>query len=150
MADRKTIEQIYGQVTRAAILGLLVNPLLGGVKLIGGITGNSFALIADAVNSIGDVVTTLVVLFELRVAKRPADDEHSYGHTRAEGIAASNVAILVIISAVFVGTEAVQRITVQHEIPPTWTLWIAGANVLIKEGLYIKCELENVPDRRRL
>jgi len=128
--------ELYKDVTRAAVLGLGVNLLLGITKLVGGIIGHSFALIADAVNSIGDVVTTVVVLFALRVAQRPADAEHPYGHTRAEGIAASNVALLVMISALLVGWEAIQRLTIQHEIPPLWTLWIAGANVLIKEGLY--------------
>lgn len=136
MTDRNSIAHVYAQVTRAAVLGLVVNLLLGVVKLIGGIIGHSFALIADAVNSIGDVVTTVAVLFALRVAQRPADAEHPYGHTRAEGIAASNVALLIIVSAMFVGWEAIQRINVQHGIPPIWTLWIAGANVLIKEGLY--------------
>ncbi len=136
MADRTSILHTYADVTRAAVLGLLVNLSLGIVKLVGGIVGNSFALIADAVNSIGDVVTTAVVLFALRVAQRPADAEHPYGHTRAEGIAASNVALLVIISALMVGWEAIRRTTVQHAIPPIWTLWIAGANILIKEVLY--------------
>lgn len=136
LSDRNSVSELYAEVTRAAALGLVVNLFLGLVKLIGGVVGNSFALIADAVNSIGDVVTTVVVLFALRIAQRPADAEHPYGHTRAEGIAASNVALLVIASAVLVGWEAIQRIYVQHEIPPTWTLWIAGANVLIKEGLY--------------
>jgi cation diffusion facilitator family transporter len=114
----------------------VVNLLLSVVKLVGGIMGNSFALLADAVNSIGDVITTVVVLFALRIAQRPADAEHPYGHTRAEGIAASNVALLVIISALAVGWEATQRITLDHDIPPVWTLWIAGANIIIKEGLY--------------
>jgi cation diffusion facilitator family transporter len=136
VAERKSISHLYTEVTRAAILGLVVNLSLGIVKLVGGIVGNSFALIADAVNSIGDVVTTVVVLFALRVAQRPADIEHPYGHTRAEGIAASNVAMLIIVSALLVGWEAIQRISTQHAIPPAWTLWIAGANVLIKEGLY--------------
>ncbi len=136
LADRTSISHTYAAVTRAAVLGLVVNLSLGIVKLIGGIVGNSFALIADAVNSIGDVVTSMVVLFALRVAQRPADAEHPYGHTRAEGIAASNVALLVIISALMVGWEAIRRFTVQHDIPPIWTLWIAGANILIKEGLY--------------
>jgi len=136
LTDRNSVSHLYAEVTRAAVIGLLVNLLLGIVKLVGGIIGNSFALIADAVNSIGDVVTTAVVLFALRVAQRPADAEHPYGHTRAEGIAASNVALLVTISAVYVGWEALRRITVQHDIPPAWALWIAGANVLIKEGLY--------------
>jgi cation diffusion facilitator family transporter len=136
VATRKDVAELYKDVTGAAIVGLVVNLLLGVIKLSGGIIGNSFALIADAVNSIGDVVTTLVVLFALRVAQRPADAEHPYGHTRAEGIAASNVALLVVISALLVGWEAIQRINMQHAIPPVWTLWIAGGNFLIKEGLY--------------
>lgn len=126
----------YREVTRAACIGLVANLLLGIVKLIGGILGSSFALIADSVNSLGDSITTVVVLFALRIAQRPPDKEHPYGHTRAEGIAASNVALLVIISAVVVAWEAVQRISVPHGIPPAWTLWIAGGNVAIKEGLY--------------
>lgn len=127
---------LYQEVTRAALLGLVVNLALGLAKLIGGVVGSSFALIADAVNSLGDVVTTLVVLYAFRVAQLPADAEHPYGHTRAEGIAASNVAVLIIVSALLVGWEAVQRITMPHDVPPVWTLWIAGANVIIKEALY--------------
>lgn len=136
MIDRNSVSTLYREVTHAALLGLAVNLLLGVVKLVGGILGHSFALIADAVNSIGDVVTTLVVLFALRVAQRPPDAEHPYGHSRAEGIAASNVAILMIVSALLVGWEAIQRLSNVNLAPPVWTLWIAGANVIIKEGLY--------------
>ena len=92
--------------------------MLGVVKLVGGIVGSSFALISDAVNSLGDVFMSLVVLFALRVAQRPPDEEHPYGHTRAEAIAGSNVGLLVIVSAIFVGVEALQRFPVPHELPP--------------------------------
>ncbi len=136
MIDRNSVSMLYREVTQAALLGLVVNLLLGAVKLIGGIMGHSFALIADAINSIGDVVTTLVVLIALRVAQRPADAEHPYGHSRAEGIAASNVALLIIVSALLVGWEAIHRISSADTIPPAWTLWIAGANAIIKEGLF--------------
>ncbi|WP_417383390.1 cation diffusion facilitator family transporter [Gimesia sp.] len=136
MADRNSIAETYAEVIRAAMYGLAANLFLGVVKLAGGIIGNSFALIADAVNSIGDVLSTLVVLIALHYAQRPADEEHPYGHTRAEGIAASNVAIVIIISALYVGWEAVQRLTTEHGIPPVWTLWIAGGNIVIKEVLY--------------
>lgn len=118
------------------MLGLVINLALGVVKLVGGIVGSSFALISDAVNSLGDVFMSLVVLFALRVAQRPPDAEHPYGHTRAEAIAGSNVALLVIVSALLVGWEAIQRISVPHDLPPLWTLWIAAGNVLIKEALY--------------
>jgi cation diffusion facilitator family transporter len=136
LTDGNSAAELYRDVTQAAYLGLGANLLLGLVKLIGGIVGNSFALIADAVNSLGDVVTTLAVLFALKVAQRPADAEHPYGHTRAEGIAATNVAVLVILSALLVGWEAIQRFSMEHNMPPVWTLWIAGANIIIKEGLY--------------
>lgn len=119
------------------MLGLVVNLLLGVVKLVGGIVGSSFALISDAVNSLGDVFMSLVVLYALRIAQRPPDPEHPYGHTRAEAIAGSNVALLVIVSALLVGWEAIQRINVQHPLPPVWTLWIATGNVLIKEAMYL-------------
>lgn len=127
---------LYRDATRAAQLGLFINLGLGAVKLAGGIIGHSFALISDAVNSLGDVFTSLVVLFALKIAQRPPDAEHPYGHSRAEAVAGSNVAVLVIVSALFVGWEAIQRIDVRHGLPPVWTLWIAAANVLIKESLY--------------
>jgi cation diffusion facilitator family transporter len=131
-----TISDIYKRVVRAAVLSLLLNLVLGAAKLIGGMVSGSFALIADSINSLGDVVSTIVVLVALHVAQRPADKEHPYGHTRAEAIAASNVAVLIIVSAVLVMGEALSRITEQHGIPPAWTLWIAGCNIVIKEALF--------------
>lgn len=136
MTENSSARPVYRKVTQAALLGLAVNLALGIVKLVGGIVGNSFALISDAVNSLGDSLASVVVLGALWYAQQPADKEHPYGHTRAEAVAASNVALLIIISALFVGWEAITRLTIQHELPPVWTLWIAGANVLIKEGLY--------------
>ncbi len=105
-------------------------------KLIGGLISSSFALISDAVNSLGDVLTNASVLFALSLAQKPADEDHPYGHTRAEAIAAVNVALLLIVSAVWVAGEAIVRLKVPHQLPPLWALWIAGANVLIKEALY--------------
>jgi len=127
---------LYRTATQATLLGLAVNLTLGVVKLVGGLAGNSFALLSDAVNSLGDCLTSIVVLFALRVAQCPADDEHPYGHTRAEAIAATNVAVVIVLSALMIGWEAVQRLGSVHAAPPMWTLWIAGANVLIKESLY--------------
>lgn len=131
-----TLDSIYRSAFLAALLGLGVNLALGVIKLLAGLVGHSFALISDAVNSFGDVFASLVVLLALYVARRPADEEHPYGHTRAEAIAGANVALLIILSALYVGWEAVQRLDLWHEVPPVWTLWIAGANVLIKESLY--------------
>jgi cation diffusion facilitator family transporter len=144
MPPRAPDASIYREVTRAALLGLAVNSGLGAVKLVGGFISGSFVLISDALNSLGDVFTSIIILFALRVAQRPPDAEHPYGHSRAEAIAASNVALLLIVSALAIGWEAIRRLTVMHDLPPTWTLWIAGANVVIKESLYrYKVEVGN-------
>ncbi len=127
---------LYREVTRAAALGLAVNVGLGVVKLIGGFVSGSFALISDALNSWGDVFTSIIILIALRVAQRPPDAEHPYGHTRAEAIAGSNVALLIVLSALAIGWEAIHRFGVVHDLPPAWTLWIAAANVIVKESLY--------------
>lgn len=121
---------------RAALLGLVINLLLGVIKFVGGTLGHSFALISDAINSLGDSLTSIVVVFALWYAQRPPDEEHPYGHTRAEAAAASNVALLIVISALYVGFHALTRLREAHQIPPIWTLWIAGSNVVIKEALY--------------
>jgi cation diffusion facilitator family transporter len=134
--DNVAAKTLYAHATRAAWLGFGVNLTLGVVKLIGGIVGRSFALISDAINSLGDTLTSIVVLAALRYAQMPADEEHPYGHTRVEAVAASNIALLIVLSALYVGWEAITRLTDRHPGPPIWTLWIAGANVLIKEGLY--------------
>ncbi len=118
------------------MVGLVINLALGLVKLVGGIAGSSFALISDAINSLGDSLTSAVVVFALWFAQRPPDDEHPYGHTKAEAIAASNVALVVIVSALYIGWEAIHRWTIPHDIPPVWTLWIAGFNVFVKEWLF--------------
>jgi len=129
-------QELYRDASRAAFLGLAVNLTLGIVKLVGGIVGASFALTTDAINSLGDSLTSVVVLFGLWVAQKPADEEHPYGHTRAEAVAGANVAMIIIVSALFMGWEALQRFTAAHSLPPVWTLWIAGGNVVVKEFLY--------------
>ena len=136
MSSRPSRESLYRDATRAALLGLLINLVLGAVKLVGGIVANSFALLTDAFNSIGDCLTSAVVLIALSFARRPADDQHPYGHTRAEAIAGSNVALIIILTALYLGWEAIWRLPVQHAPPPNWALWIAGGNVVIKEALY--------------
>jgi cation diffusion facilitator family transporter len=135
--DEHGKHHLYREAVQATWLGLAINLLLGCAKLIGGLVGQSFALISDAVNSLGDVFTSVAVLVAFRVAQKPADAEHPYGHTRAEAIAGSNVAVLVMVSALLVGWGALLGMPGHaHEIPPVWTLAIAGANVVIKEGLY--------------
>ena len=128
---------LYGEAVWATTLGLVVNLVLGGAKLVGGLVGGSLAMVSDAVNSLGDVFTSAAVLTAFRVAQKPADAEHPYGHTRAEAIAGSNVAVLVIASALLVAWNTIRSFPPEVEAaPPWWTLLIAGGNVAVKEALY--------------
>jgi cation diffusion facilitator family transporter len=129
-------EALYRRATAAAWLGFSVNLLLGAVKLVGGLFSGSFGLLSDALHSLGDALTSGVVLFAFRFAQRPPDAEHPYGHTRAEAIAGSNVALLLIVSALAVGWEAVQHWHDPHEPPPVWALGIAAGSIAIQEALF--------------
>ena len=131
-----TAESNYRVAIRATLIGLGVNCTLGIVKLVGGVLGQSFALISDSVNSLGDSVASIVTILALRYAQLPPDKEHPYGHTRAEAIAGLFIAVLILASAFYVGWEAIARMGDDHPLPPFWTLWIAAANVAIKESLY--------------
>jgi cation diffusion facilitator family transporter len=130
--------ELYREAVWATSLGLVVNLGLGAAKLAGGLVGGSLALVSDAVNSLGDVFASAAILLAFRVAQKPADAEHPYGHTRAEAIAGSNVAVLVIVSALMVGWEAIRSFPPESAKlpPPLWTLAIAAGNVAIKEALY--------------
>ncbi|MCP3902556.1 MAG: cation transporter [Planctomycetes bacterium] len=130
------ISSLYGRARAAAAFGLALNLVLAVVKLAAGILGHSIALVADAVNSIGDGLTSGMILYALGVAQRPPDSEHPYGHSRAESIAALSVAVVIGLSAVGVAVEAVRSLQSAHLLPPVWTLWIAAGNAVIKEGAY--------------
>lgn len=127
---------LYSRAVRATLIGLVVNLGLGVTKLIAGWVGGSFALISDAINSLGDSLSSVVTLGALWYAQTPADDEHPYGHTRVEAVAGAYIAILILITGLYLGVEAVSRLTETRAVPPLWTLWVAGINVGIKEALY--------------
>lgn len=127
---------VYARAERGALIGLAANFLLAGGKLAAGILSGSFALLADAINSMGDVVTSTLVLGSLRFAQRPPDDEHPYGHTRMEAIAGAIVSTLMVAGAGAIAWEAVLRMGRSHPAPPAWTLWVAGLTAVLKESLF--------------
>src|SRR6478752_3276191 len=106
-------------------VGLLVNLLLVLVKLLAGIFGNTYALIADAAESSMDIVSSVIVWTGLSIAATPPDEEHPFGHGRAEALAGAAVALLLILAAVGVAAAAVQEIVTPHEPPKPFTLFVA-------------------------
>ena len=136
MTNAESISSLYRSARTAVWVGLAVNLVLALVKLVAGIVGHSIALIADAVNSAGDGLSSGVILYALGVAQRPADREHPYGHSRAESIAALSIAVLIGASAIGIAIESLRSLGRSHPVPPVWTLWIAAGNAILKEFMY--------------
>lgn len=130
------IHDLYGQGRRAAFWGVAVTLTLGAAKLAGGTLGHSVALLSDAVHSLGDALASAAVWGALLWAQQPADREHPYGHARAEAVAGCNVALLLVLSGLWVGWEALSTINVPAPPPAVYTLAIAAASVLLNELLF--------------
>jgi cation diffusion facilitator family transporter len=123
---------------RAAQLGLLVNALLVVIKFVAGILGNSYALIADAVESSTDIFSSLIVWGGLYVASRSPDESHPYGHGKAESLAAAVVSLMLLGAAVSIAIVAVREIHTPHHAPNPFTLVVLGVVVVVKEFLFRK------------
>jgi cation diffusion facilitator family transporter len=121
---------------RATFVGLVVNTLLSGGKLAAGILGHSHALIADAIESLVDVFSSLVVWRGMVIAAEPADEDHPYGHGKAEPIAAAVVSGVLLLAALWIAIIAIREIAEPHTAPAPFTLAVLLAVVIIKEGLF--------------
>jgi cation diffusion facilitator family transporter len=121
---------------QTAQLGLLVNTVLAVVKLVAGILGNAYVLIADAVESSADVMSSLVVWRGLRIASRDADEEYPFGYGKAEPLAAAVVALMLLGAAAGIAVEAVREIRTPHHTPAAFTLVVLILVVIVKEVLF--------------
>ena len=121
---------------QSAQLGMFVNALLAACKLVAGIVGNTYALIADAVESTADIFASLVVWGGLRVASRNPDEDYPFGYGKAESLAAGFVAIMLIAAAVGIAFEAIREIRTPHHTPAAWTLIVLVAVFIIKYVLF--------------
>ena len=117
---------------RAAQTGILINAALAGIKLVAGIVGNTYALVADAVESMADIFGSLIVWGGLHVASLPADEDHPFGHGKAEALAAMVVSLMLLGAAAGIGIEAVKEIRTPHATPAAWTLAVLVGVVAVK------------------
>ncbi len=131
-----SMHEYYRQGRRAAFWGVVVALTLGVIQFLGGWFGGSVALMSDAFHSLGDAMTSFAVFGALFWAQQPADAEHPYGHTRAEAVAGSNVALLLVFLGLGVGWEALVTLRDPSEPPKWYTLVIAAAGIVLKEALY--------------
>jgi cation diffusion facilitator family transporter len=132
----QTAQDLYRQSRRAALGGLIVTLSLGIAKLLGGWFGNSLALLSDSFHSFGDALSSGSILIALYWSQRPADQEHPYGHSRIESIAASNVALALIASAIWIAVQAIHSWNESVTSPDWYTLIIAAASIIANELIF--------------
>ena len=117
---------------RLVLRGIGLNALLAVVKLAGGIFGHTYALIADAAESMLDILSSTLVWAGFRVAARPPDDNHPYGHGKAEPLAGLTVSLFVFAMAGWVASHAVHEIVTPHQGPAWWTLLVLAGVIVAK------------------
>jgi cation diffusion facilitator family transporter len=121
---------------RVALFGMLVNLIFAAAKILGGLFGHAYVLIADGIESALDVAGSFVIWGGLKFAARPPDETHPYGHGKAEPIAAAIVAIGVLAAAVGLAIESVREILTPHHGPAPFTLGILIVVIVVKEILF--------------
>jgi len=121
---------------RTTYFSIAGNLVLAVIKGLAGLFGNSYALIADAIESLTDTLSSFLVLLGLKYAKKPADENHPYGHGKIEPLVTFAVVGFLIISATIIAYESIQKIRTPHEIPESWTLIVLGIIILFKETAY--------------
>ncbi|WP_375324160.1 cation diffusion facilitator family transporter [Flagellimonas sp. GZD32] len=118
---------------RTTYFSLLGNIALALIKGLAGFFGNSYALIADAIESTTDIFSSFLVLLGFKYAEKPPDDNHPYGHGKIEPLITFIVVAFLVTSATIIAYESIQHIRTPHKVPEPWTLFILGGIILWKE-----------------
>lgn len=122
-----------------ALFGIIANIGLATIKFLGWIFGNSYALIADAIESTTDIIGSWIVYLWVRYAQKPADHDHPYGHGKTEPMAWLAVSILLIFAVIEIATGSIARIrNPETGIPEMWTLWILLWVIILKGWLFAR------------
>ncbi len=126
--EQSAIRTIYFSIAGNTVLAL--------IKGISGVFGNSYALIADAIESTTDIFSSLLVLFGLKYAVKPADANHPYGHGKIEPLITFMVVAFLVTSATVIAYESIGNIQSPDLAPEPWTLLVLGSIILWKEVSY--------------
>jgi cation diffusion facilitator family transporter len=121
---------------RSTILGILANAVLAVIKGIAGVLGNSYALIADAIESTTDIASSLIVWGGLKISGIPPDIDHPYGHGKAEPLAATVVSLFLFAVAIAIAIQSAREIVTPHHAPAPFTLIVLVVVVITKESLF--------------
>ena len=122
---------------RWAIIGVVGNIILTAFKAFAGIVGGSSAMVADATHSASDIVASAVVYISLKIAKKPADDEHPFGHGKAEAISTSIVGLMLIAAGIqIIRTAYISISSGSIHAPGIIALYAAVLSIVVKEAMY--------------
>lgn len=121
---------------KVTYISIAVNVFMAAAKFITGILGNSFALVADAIESTTDVVASVFVMLGVKISIKPPDKEHPYGHGRAETLSTIAIVGFLVFSAIFIIINSIKKIYTHHELPEPYTLLVLAIVVAIKEYYY--------------
>lgn len=117
--------------------GIAIDSLLSALKIIVGVVGQSSALVADGFHSFSDLLSSLIVLIGFRIAFKPPDESHPYGHGRAESIAGWVVALLLLALGIGIAAKAVIGLASKEILAPRqYTLWVIILSIVFKEGMF--------------
>jgi len=134
--DKSIKEGLTKRGLKTTLIGILASIFLAAVKIISGVIGNSYALIADGIESVSDIFTSSVVLTGLYYASKPADENHPYGHGKAEPFAGVFVSIGIIVAAMIIVVQSIYEIITPHHAPAPFTLIVLIMVVITKETLF--------------
>ncbi|MFH1039418.1 MAG: cation diffusion facilitator family transporter [PVC group bacterium] len=128
---------VYQQGAVGAWIGIVGNIVLCAVKFLAGILGQSAAMVADAVHSLSDMMSSIIVLAGLKVARKRPDREHPYGHSKAESVAAQMVALFLVFLGGMIFFKSWKSISdSDYTTPAGYVLLVAVLSIVTKEGLY--------------
>lgn len=129
---------IHPSVTgmKTTLLGIAISIFLVFIKGIAGYLGHSYALIADATETGADIFSSALLWVGLRIALKSPDEEHPYGHGKAEPLAAVLIALFLIAAALWIAYNSLQYITTPHDLPKSFTLYILVFVIFIKEAMF--------------
>lgn len=133
---RARVVESAARGARATLAAILVSAVLAATKIIAGITGYSYALIADGVESMLDIMSALVVLGTLRIAANPPNERYPYGYGKAETLGAFVIATGLLVAAVGIAIQSIREIVTPHHMPARWTLVVLGLVIITKEILF--------------
>ena len=129
------------EIFKVTIIGSMVNVLLLVLKFVAGVLGHSSAMVADAVHSLSDFLTDIVVLVFVKISGKPKDKSHEYGHGKFETLALTIIGLVLVVVALGIISSGVTKIDdffegQELEAPGMLALWAAVASIVLKEAVY--------------